>query len=220
MGTVRLDGVQTAGLRLSFKETGPPVGPYPLSLLVGYTRPISAKRILREAASLGVGRLLWTGTDTGERSYREAKLWLEGKWHSFLVDGLQQAGATVLPELLHAESLADALELVGGPLKYLVQAMKPAGAHPLGEPLLASGFDSVRLLLDNEIGEERLTALDLRTAGEVIIAVGSERGWSDAERSLFLEAEYKPVSLGSRVLRSETACCAGLAVALGRMGLL
>ena len=205
VGTVRLEACRPEGMRLSFRKTGPPAAPHPLSLLVGYTRPISAKRILREAASLGAGRLVWTGTDTGERSYREAKLWSEGRYRGFLVDGLQQAGATVLPELLRADTLEDALELVGSPLRFLAPV---------------SGLDSIRLLLDNEIGEERLAALDLTTAEQVIIAVGSERGWSDAERSLFLEARYRPVRLGARVLRTETACSAGAAVALGRMGLL
>jgi 16S rRNA (uracil1498-N3)-methyltransferase len=217
VGTVRLEACRPEGMRLSFRKTGPPAAPHPLSLLVGYTRPISAKRILREAASLGAGRLVWTGTDTGERSYREAKLWSEGRYRGFLVDGLQQAGATVLPELLRADTLEDALRLVARPLQASLYVdeppapeVKPAGACPT----------PIRLLLDNEIGEERLAALDLTTAEQVIIAVGSERGWSDAERSLFLEARYRPVRLGARVLRTETACSAGAAVALGRMGLL
>jgi RsmE family RNA methyltransferase len=76
------------------------------------------------------------------------------------------------------------------------------------------------LLLDNETGRQRLAELDLSGASHVLVAVGSERGWTGAERSGFSEAGFRPVRLGARILRTETACAAGTAVALSRMGLL
>ena len=53
-----------------------------------------------------------------------------------------------------------------------------------------------------------------------VLAIGPERGWSDKERKLFTDKGYRPMLLGSRVLRTETACSAGIAVLLSRMGLL
>ena len=193
-GELCIDAVEAGGYRVSWRASGPAVGLHPLTLLVGFVRPISVKRMLREAASLGVERLIFTVTDTGERSYREANLWKSGEYREYLINGLQTAGGTVLP----------AVELCGG----LGEALGEAGA--------AAGGAAARLLLDNVIDGRPLSQVEL--SGPAVLAVGSERGWSERERGLFREAGFEPVSLGSRVLRTETACSAGVALALARMG--
>lgn len=198
-GELCIEAIETEGYRVSWRESGPAVGLYPLRLLVGFVRPISVKRILREAASLGVERLIFTVTDTGERSYREANLWKSGEYREYLINGLQTAGATVLP----------AVELCGG----LREALAAAEVAP--------GGAAARLVLDNVGSGRPLAQVDLlgpASARPAVLAVGSERGWSERERGLFREAGFEPVSLGSRVLRTETACSAGAALALARMG--
>ncbi|MGE5927907.1 MAG: RsmE family RNA methyltransferase [Gemmatimonadota bacterium] len=56
-------------------------------------------------------------------------------------------------------------------------------------------------------------------AGEITVLVGPEGGFTPAERSAALEAGWTPVSLGSNVLRFETAAIAAAAhVAIGRQG--
>ncbi len=200
-GELCIDSVEADGYRVSWRETGPPVGLYPLTLLAGFVRPISVKRILREAASLGVGRLVFTVTDTGERSYREANLWKTGEYREYLINGVQTAGATVLPEV----------ELTGG-VRESVGLVKVL-AGEVEEKQIA------KLVMDNAGDGQSLSAIELG-GREVVLAVGSERGWSDRERQIFLEAGYKPVRLGGRVLRTETACSTGIALSLSRMGLL
>jgi RsmE family RNA methyltransferase len=51
-------------------------------------------------------------------------------------------------------------------------------------------------------------------AQDFIIAIGSERGWSERERKLFNEAFFSVLSLGERALRTETACVAAAALVL------
>jgi RsmE family RNA methyltransferase len=196
VGELTIVTVGEGGLELSWRETGPPVGLHPLELIIGFVRPICAKRILRDAASLGVRRLTFTGTDTGEKSYRQAKLWQSGEYRRYLLDGLQQAGGTCLPELHFTRGVRQACEA----------AQQRSG--PVG-----------RLLLDNEGAATPLSVLSL-PAGGVTAAVGSERGWSGRERELFAAAGFRPASMGERTLRTETACCAGSALLLARMGLL
>ncbi|MGC9312191.1 MAG: RsmE family RNA methyltransferase, partial [Sediminispirochaetaceae bacterium] len=220
------------GYTLEWTETGPPVGLYPLTLITGFVRPISAKRILREAASLGVGGLIFTVTDTGERSYLEANLWKTGEYRQYLVNGLQTAGATVAPKVRLCRGLQEALQealpaapgaSAGGSSGG--SALEPAGEQagglsggPFGDPALEpAGKSPVRLLLDNISGEGPLAGKNLRDRA-VVLAVGSERGWSDRERNIFLEAGFEPVRIGSRVLRTETACTAGTALVLQGMG--
>lgn len=207
-GDLCIDAVEADGYRVSWRESGPAVGLYPLTLIVGFVRPISVKRILREAASLGVGRLIFTVTDTGERSYRAANLWKSGEYREYLINGLQTAGGTVLP----------AVELCGG----LGEALAAAESAPGAASGAAAAYDSpARLVLDNVGSGRPLSQVDLAGPASprpAVLAVGSERGWSERERRLFREAGFEPVSLGSRVLRTETACSAGAALALARMG--
>ena len=55
--------------------------------------------------------------------------------------------------------------------------------------------------------------------GASALLVGPEGGWSDAERSLSLERGWKPVSLPTGKLRSETAAVAGLTMLRSALGL-
>jgi len=52
------------------------------------------------------------------------------------------------------------------------------------------------------------------------VAVGPERGWSDRERLLFASHAFVSKTMGNRILRTETACSAALAILLGRMELI
>jgi 16S rRNA (uracil1498-N3)-methyltransferase len=45
------------------------------------------------------------------------------------------------------------------------------------------------------------------------VAVGPEGGWSPEEEALFDAENWKPVSLGPRILRAETAAITAMAVA-------
>ena len=47
----------------------------------------------------------------------------------------------------------------------------------------------------------------------VALAVGPEGGWTDFERALLVAHGFTEVSLGTRVLRSDTACLALVALA-------
>ena len=58
-------------------------------------------------------------------------------------------------------------------------------------------------------------AVPLREAapadGAILFLTGPEGGWSDAEERAALDAGFRPVTLGARVLRAETASLAALA---------
>jgi 16S rRNA (uracil1498-N3)-methyltransferase len=53
--------------------------------------------------------------------------------------------------------------------------------------------------------------------GDVILALGPEGGWTDEELKLFREANWISASLGSTILRAETAAIASLAVVLAEL---
>jgi 16S rRNA (uracil1498-N3)-methyltransferase len=53
--------------------------------------------------------------------------------------------------------------------------------------------------------------------GEILLAVGSEGGWADDELQLFQQAGWTSASLGSTILRAETAAIAAVAIAISEL---
>ena len=114
-----------------------------------------------------------------------------------LLEGAMQGRGTVIPSLEFFLSLKQCLDSVSGNFN-----------------------DGGKILLDISPGAEPLSSLDLRRLSPVCLAIGSERGWTEEERGLFREKGFISCSLGKRILRTETAVTASLALALGRMGLI
>ena len=151
------------------------------------------RRILREAVSLGVSKIILTGSDTTEKSYADAKLYTNGEYRSILLDGAMQSGETGVSDVVFSSSVEEA-----------VSCCEDSGA---------------RIVLDNVMEAKSLSSFPA-PATPVVLAIGGERGFTDRERALFIASGFVPASLGKRILRTETACSAGLAVLLGRMNLL
>jgi RsmE family RNA methyltransferase len=141
------------------------------------------------------------GTELGEKSYRDTTLLTGGGARAALVEGAVQARDTGLPRLAAYPSL-DA---------WLAEKPWAASAERPGKsgPCLAAA--------DNVRPEGSLAALP-PVKGAVVLAVGPERGWSDRERGLFETAGFIRLSLGSRALRTETACTAAVILAMEKMG--
>jgi 16S rRNA (uracil1498-N3)-methyltransferase len=75
-----------------------------------------------------------------------------------------------------------------------------------------------RLALDNYESPDALSAA--AATAPVVLAFGPERGWSAGERAQLRTTGFGFVHLGPRVLRSETAVIATLAVVRAKLGLL
>ena len=193
-GDAVITSIEAEGVFFSYEPKTVPVM-HPVTLLCAQVRPICMKRILREAVSLGVKRIILCGSDTGEKSYLSSNLYKTGEYKEYLLDGAMQACHAGMSEVLFANTADGAIRMVN--------------VHCPGSDLI---------VLDNVVGSVPLSSAEI--GPEAVIAIGPERGWSDRERRLFSEAGYRPMLLGSRVLRTETACSAGVAVLLSRMGLL
>lgn len=178
------------GIALSFKAEADGSALYPLTLIIAQVRPICMRRILREAVSMGVSKMILPVSDLGEKSYLGASLYTEGEYRKILIDGAMQAGFTGVSSVTIASSLDDAIAEADG---------------------------DVKILLDNRAGASDLSSAELR-GKSAVLAIGPERGWSGREVGLFSEAGYIPMLLGKRILRTETAAVGGTLLALSRMG--
>jgi 16S rRNA (uracil1498-N3)-methyltransferase len=92
-----------------------------------------------------------------------------------------------------------------------------ADPRPLRERLRAPQVPAMLLLLAEEEKQQTLLrALELKASASeqnIFLAVGPEGGWTPEEMTLFQEHSWTPVSLGSTILRAETAIAAGSVVA-------
>lgn len=197
-GDARITHCDKESLSFDFTETQPFVPLYPVKMIIGFPRPIQLRRLLRDMASLGAGEIVLAGTDLGEKSYRLSRLADPDTARKNILDGCIQAGGTAVPELKITASVDEALQAV-------------------------DAASCTKIVLDVGQAARPLAGMDLsRIEPEcpLVLAIGSERGWSERERRVFKDSGYTVCSLGSRILRTETAATAALAVSLGRMGLL
>jgi RsmE family RNA methyltransferase len=184
-GRGTLVSIGPGALRWTFAATVAPPPADALHLLLALPRPQTARKLLQEAAALGVASLRFFPAEKGEPSYAASTLWKSGEWRRHLVDGAAQAFDTLIPELRHEATLASAL-----------------GALPAG---------AARVALDNYEATSRLAAAGRRRP--LVLAFGAERGWSAAERTQLRGAGFALAHLGPRVLRVETAVVAAVALA-------
>ena len=174
----------------------PPPPRLPMRVAVGFVRPIQIKRLLRDLSNIGVSNIDLVGTELGEKSYRDTKLLGDGGAHAALVEGAVQARDTCIPALTVYDSLDRWLRQT--PWK---------NNNDRRTPLLAA--------MDNVRSEGSI--FNIGTTYSAVLAVGPERGWSDKERELFVEAGFLRLSMGNRALRTETACSAAAALIMGKI---
>jgi 16S rRNA (uracil1498-N3)-methyltransferase len=81
--------------------------------------------------------------------------------------------------------------------------------HPLAQVHAVGMLGSLKLLLSPQ--SELSFSKAAKGADSVAIAAGPEAGFDEKEEAAFLDAGFVPVSLGPRILRTETAALAALA---------
>lgn len=175
----------------------PPEPRLKIRIAAGFVRPIQIRRLLRDLSNIGVSAIDLMGTDIGEKSYRDTKFFSGGGARAALVEGAVQARDTAIPDLSLYESLDNWLK------------ERPwEKANDLSVPLLAA--------LDNVRPEGSL--FNIGTVNRsAVLAVGPERGWSDRERDMLEQSGFLRLSMGSRALRTETACTAAAALAMEKI---
>jgi 16S rRNA (uracil1498-N3)-methyltransferase len=89
----------------------------------------------------------------------------------------------------------------------------PEITDPIAFPQALQDGSTHRIWLDeNDRTRPMSQAFSLRPGDSTAMTIGPEGGWSDEERVRFPAAGWTGASLGTSVLRAETAACAALAV--------
>jgi len=177
-----------AVLRTTLSQPPPPRPG--VDLLLAVPRPKALRRILAASASLGVDRLVLLAAARVEKSYLSSPVLTPERARKHLLDGLEQAQDTVLPEVIveprfrpFVEDRMDAL--LGPGERWILHPGDEGPRHP---------SPGVRLAL----------------------AIGPEGGWVPFERGLLEARGFRPLGFGARTLRTETVVPYALGWATGR----
>ncbi|MGH8323311.1 MAG: 16S rRNA (uracil(1498)-N(3))-methyltransferase, partial [Steroidobacteraceae bacterium] len=154
-------------------------------LAQGVSRGERMDWIIQKATELGASRIVpvCTKRSVVRLDERQAERKLQ-HWRAIAVAACEQCGRNRIPEL-------------AAPVDFF--AVLPPDA---------SG--STRLLL-SAAGDLRIDDLEGASAG-ITVLIGPEGGLEDAEQEAAIAAGFKPVRLGPRVLRTETAAIAALTI--------
>ena len=158
-----------------------------IDLILAPPRPRVMKRLLPQLAAMGVGRIFLVGAKKVEKDFWGATLLKPENYRPLLIDGLMQAGTSILPTL---ETRRNFRKFVKEELDGLWPSAKRIVAHPYGAQSMA---------------------IDSNRQQSLLLAVGPEGGWTDEEVALLEEHGFARYSLGSRILRTDTATVALLA---------
>jgi RsmE family RNA methyltransferase len=199
IGTVRSVSERAVELECVF-ELEPPPRPC-VDLLLALPRPKVMKRLWAQIAALGVDRILLTHAARVERCYFDTHVLDPTVYTPLLIEGLQQAQDTRLPHVsVHRR------------LKPLVERLAVASGASFDSGVSDLSDAPYRIVLHPGSPHELIETAPADPAARVLLAIGPEGGWVPYELELFERHGFRVASLGSRTLRSDTACIAALAI--------
>lgn len=179
---LRLDAHE-AELQVSFDQ--PPPAKLPVTLLLALPRPKMLRRALQTVAAMGVPRLVLLNSYRVEKSFWQTPFLEPAAIHEQLILGLEQARDTVLPEVIIEKRFKPFVE---DRLPQLAADTLGLVGHPGDFPHCPRAVTQ-----------------------PVTLAIGPEGGWIPYEVDKLAAAGLRPVQLGERILRVETAVSALLA---------
>jgi len=166
--------------------------PAEIELLLAIVKFDRFEWALEKATELGVEGIVPMAADRSEKGLIAAAAKRAERWERILAESAQQARRLRIPGLKDAAKPREAFLASTASLKLLLS--ERAGARPLREMLEP--------------------AASLRAEGDavrVVVAIGPEGGWTDAEFASAVDCGFAEVALGANILRTETAVCAALA---------
>jgi 16S rRNA (uracil1498-N3)-methyltransferase len=161
--------------------------PLKTTLALGLTKGEKMDWVVEKATELGVHTVVPFLSDYTVPKLNERKIAQRSeRWQKIALSAAKQCGRVRIPEIMALTGFRDLLAQVSR--------------------------EKLRLLFWEKECQHGLVELkETRTSiGEVVVMIGPEGGFSAQEAALALEHGFKPVRLGPRILRAETAAVAAL----------
>lgn len=179
-GVVRSLDPDAIELTVTLDSDPPP--PPDLTLILALPRPKVMNRVVAAVASLGIKRLFLINSWRVDKSYWKSPRLAPDNLRLQTILGLEQGRDTVLPQI------------------ELRRLFRPFVEEEL--PAIAEG--TTALVAHPYASEE----CPRNVGGPVTLAIGPEGGFIEQEIDSLTRAGFRPVHLGSRILRVETAVAA------------
>lgn len=145
---------------------------------------------IEKCTELGVRRIVPFIARRTESHLASAAVKRAERWQRIAREASEQSRRTSVPDIFAPVKLKDALAE-------------------------CSGF---RIVLSESETETQLgNLLELDSADDISLAIGPEGGWADDELKLFRAAGWISASLGSTILRAETAAIAAIAISCSHL---
>jgi len=194
VGTVQAIAEGAVTLRCAFEGDAPPRPA--IDLLLALPRPKVLRRLWAQIAALGVGQIILTNAEKVERNYFDTHVLSPESYRPLLIEGLQQARDTRLPAVsIHRQ------------FRVLVEDQLDALAGP-----------ALRVVADPSASKALSQVVPAGAPQRLLLAIGPEGGWNAFELGLLAAHGFQPAGIGPRILRSDTACVALLAIAHSAIG--
>ncbi len=146
---------------------------------------------IEKCVELGVVRIVPLIADRTESHLAKAAQKRVERWRRIALQASEQSRRASVPEILQPVALGGALTMVAGTRVVLAESEE-------------------QVMLKDALQSNP-------AAGEVTLAFGPEGGWTGSELKAFDAAGWIAASLGSTILRAETAAIAATAVALAEL---
>ncbi len=123
---------------------------------------------------------------------------VQTRWHRVAVASAKQCGRAVVPRIEPPSAFETVLEDSSIACRLLL-------VEPAAEA-------AVRASTDTHASADARDAIDAFAPASALVLIGPEGGWTDEEVRRAVAAGFRPLSLGARTLRAESAPLAALAV--------
>jgi len=165
----------------------------PVTLLLSVFKFDRMEWAIEKATELGAERIVPLIARRSEKHLAQAAASRAERWRRIAVEASKQARRSDVLQVDAPLTLKAALGAQTQAVRIVLAEQERSTTlhHALGEALAASGDE----------------------APAIRIAVGPEGGWAPEEEAMFDAEGWKPVSLGPRILRVETAAITAMAVA-------
>ncbi|MGC1362573.1 MAG: 16S rRNA (uracil(1498)-N(3))-methyltransferase [Silvibacterium sp.] len=164
----------------------------PITLLLSIFKFDRMEWTIEKATELGVERIIPIIARRSEKHLVQAAQNRVERWRKIARESAKQSRRSDVPVIEDAIPLKAAAAREGEAVKLLL-------AEQERSTTLRAALEEALRIVDDEFREIRL-------------AIGPEGGWAAEEEALFDDEGWKPVSLGPRILRAETAAISALAI--------
>ncbi len=202
-GKAVIRSMDNESVRLSVALSSPPPQGLDLELILALPRPIMLQRILKQATTLGVRRFHLIRSRRVEKSFFHSPVLKPEKIEKILIEGLEQAMDTYLPEVLVYHRFKPFVEDILPTLAGIGLLAHPTADRSLSEMLELYPGPTVETSSSRTgNGSEKK---------KILLAVGPEGGFLDYECGQFVDKGFTMVTMGPRILHVDTAVVALLA---------